>query len=378
MGVINMKKAISLAIILLMGIMSLNFTISKNNFSQKPKISYGYTSYEIKKPSTLLSSQTEIINAINYHITKFDTKFMLQIQDYDSSKIPTQGEALEFYFVKNINYNVVQNDKNAVITFSITYDEAGAIIQNQLLKTPLPNNKKVKKLKTVCDELLKKSEAMNDYEKIVYFHDYIVQNTEYDIGLTPSTAYDVLINHRGESDGYAEAYQLLLTLSGIKNRVIYSGTNRTSGAHYFNKVYLDGEWYNVDVLVDDPSNAKLYQDTVIHTYLLVTDAVSKQRYQWEEKRYPTSNTNNNWYMRNNLVATNQNELEQIVNNAIKNKQTSVSIWIDNYTNSNYKMDFTKNNKSIKKISITTIPRSSKNNKDLSLPVATSLNFEFIY
>lgn len=362
-------------------IMSAFLVHKRGDFKGEPEVLFQYKSSEITKPKKLLKSQAEIINAINYNILNFKNEFTLEVQDYAISKVPIKSEAYEFYFLQDISYEVKSQSNNiSKLAFFVQYNEAGLIVQNKCYGTAITKTKRVNALESKCEKILEKSAKMSDYEKIVYFHDYIVENTDYEGMGRLTTAYNVLIGKSGESDGYTEAYQLLLTLSGIKNRRVYCVSDTDAQPHYFNKVFLDGKWYNVDLLVDDPRPSHVsYKNAPVRTYLLVTDSVSRQRYQWETKRYPKSVTKNNWHMRNNLVAKNQDELEQLVDKAIDERQKSISVWVDdyNYVEKNYTIGFAEKNQYVKECKVSYITPGLKTEKENDT-CATALYFEFTY
>ena len=58
------------------------------------------------------------------------------------------------------------------------------------------------------------------------------------------TAYDVLVNGTGNSEGCAMAYELLCTMCGIPCQVVSGRLN--SETHYWNLILLDQSYYHVD------------------------------------------------------------------------------------------------------------------------------------
>ncbi len=117
------------------------------------------------------------------------------------------------------------------------------------------------------------------YDKEKFFHDYLVKNVAYGrvdqsrAGSTQAgqTPYEVLIEGAGYSKGYAATFDLLLKMSGIPCQMV-KGTAATaagSGAHFWNQVQIDGEWYNVDVTWDDPTPNT--SGTVVYTYFNLDD-----------------------------------------------------------------------------------------------------------
>ena len=85
-------------------------------------------------------------------------------------------------------------------------------------------------------------------------HDYIINNSKYDIGRSEyniklyksDTAYGPLIEGYGICGGYTDAMQLFLEELGVKNYKISSST------HVWNAVFINNNWYHLDLTWDDP------------------------------------------------------------------------------------------------------------------------------
>ena len=113
-------------------------------------------------------------------------------------------------------------------------------------------------MKAALDEVVAKvDENYSDEEKALFIHDYIAYNTAYNYdALNGSysdykdayTIYGVLVEKTAVCQGYAEAYKLILNEVGIDALVVSS----TSLNHAWNQVYLNDNWYHVDVTWDDP------------------------------------------------------------------------------------------------------------------------------
>lgn len=111
----------------------------------------------------------------------------------------------------------------------------------------------------------------DDFDKIVLFHDRIVTGCEFAQKREHvNSAYGVLVSGYGQCEGYAAAMSLLCDKAGIPNYTV-CGTNENRDTHAWNKVLLDGQWYNVDCTWDDPILTRDDPDFVRHDYLLVTD-----------------------------------------------------------------------------------------------------------
>ena len=109
------------------------------------------------------------------------------------------------------------------------------------------------------------NDGMSNYEKIKKFHDYIINNTEYDRNTSSNsyTAYNLITTGKAICGGYSDIMAVYLNILGIKNYRIASEN------HIWNLIYLDGVWYHLDMTWDDPvaSDGKQY---LIHNYFLIT------------------------------------------------------------------------------------------------------------
>lgn len=97
-----------------------------------------------------------------------------------------------------------------------------------------------------------------EYQKLKYFHDYLINNCEYDLEASQSNsttypnafnAYGALIEGKAVCEGYANAFKMLCDAAGIESYVV---TGVLNGPHAWNYVRLDGALYLVDCTSDDP------------------------------------------------------------------------------------------------------------------------------
>lgn len=134
----------------------------------------------------------------------------------------------------------------------------------------------IKEVDKYIDDFIKENikDDMDDYEKIKLFHDYIIDNTKYDIDRaddvnseqykdSPShTAYGVVKNSVALCGGYSDIMAIYLNKIGIKNIKI------AAKLHVWNLVFIDGKWLNLDVTWDDPVTSTGI-DMLIHEYFLI-------------------------------------------------------------------------------------------------------------
>jgi len=113
-----------------------------------------------------------------------------------------------------------------------------------------------KKVKEIIEDL--ELDDKTDFEKIAAIHDYICGNVEYvsagEEGDIVRTAYGALIDGKAVCQGYSVSLYRLLLEAGIDNRIIFGkGLSETgeSGAHTWNIIELNDEYYYMDATWDD-------------------------------------------------------------------------------------------------------------------------------
>ncbi len=129
------------------------------------------------------------------------------------------------------------------------------------------------------------SPGMSEYEQVRAFHDWLVNNNQYDQTYRDASydAYGALLTGFAVCDGYAKAFDLLCYLSGIECLRINgkAASGGTAENHAWNKVNVDGRWYNVDVTWDDPVTAN-GQPVLRYDYFLVSDSTLASDHQWSQ------------------------------------------------------------------------------------------------
>ena len=138
------------------------------------------------------------------------------------------------------------------------------------------------------DEIMKQNltSEMDLQEKIKVLHDYIINNTKYDVTRNENgeskyqsyIAYGPLFEGFATCNGYTDAMALFLTKLGIKNYKI--ATTPTSEAkdtegHVWNAVYLENKWLHLDLTWDDPVSTD-NKDYLQHKYFLVNNEALKK------------------------------------------------------------------------------------------------------
>ncbi|SDA12400.1 Transglutaminase-like superfamily protein [Ruminococcus sp. YE71] len=158
----------------------------------------------------------------------------------------------------------------------------------------------------------------SDYEKLCYIHDTIIFGCQYEPSAPDAhSAYGALIGGKAVCEGYAKAFSLICELSGITALPVSGiAVSPESGSqpHMWNKVLLDGEWYNVDVTWDDPTGSDDPLN-IRYDYLLVSDEyISASHTEKKNVFMPepaAGNSFGSWYYRTGNVITADTDIGQV-------------------------------------------------------------------
>ncbi len=136
-------------------------------------------------------------------------------------------------------------------------------------------NLMLREIEAVGDEIFANiDDSMSDYEKLKYFHDWLVMNCESSTDAEyADTIYGALVTGEALCEGFAKAFSYLCNRAGIENMII---TGNTGVDHMWNMVKLDdGNWYHVDVGWDKADEAllEIHPDIILYQYFLVSDDI---------------------------------------------------------------------------------------------------------
>lgn len=177
---------------------------------------------------------------------------------------------------------------------------------------------------------------MNDYEKELAVHDYIVGCASYDeahlnalgIGLPNSdNPYGCLINGKAICSGYSTTFQLFMDMLEIPCKTIYA-TDFEGDDHSWNIVQIGGSWYYVDVCWDDPI-PDFTNRPVRHKYFNVSKEYMKTKHVWDDTELPDTDSTKFSYITQTVTHINSvNEIESLMEKALDNMQDSVAVTSD--------------------------------------------------
>lgn len=109
------------------------------------------------------------------------------------------------------------------------------------------------------------------YQKLCKDVIYGERNDEYPyLTYSSFSALGAFLTRKVVCQGYSLSYSLLLNGLGIPTNYV-TGAIAGSSGHAWNRIYIDGDWYNVDATFDDASTYKLTGMGSINKYFLSSD-----------------------------------------------------------------------------------------------------------
>lgn len=160
---------------------------------------------------------------------------------------------------------------NSYTTIRTLYDDTGEIT---IKIDKLYSDDEIILLNRDIDRLMKDNieDSMSLREKIKAMHDVIINNTKYDEerANTGDSQYDsarihgVIYDKYAICSGYTDTMAVILTKLGVPNFKI------ASEEHVWNAVYIDNEWYHLDLTWDDPISTS-GRNVLLHDYFLISD-----------------------------------------------------------------------------------------------------------
>lgn len=182
-------------------------------------------------------------------------------------------------------------------------------------------NKMSAALNNEIDKIVKSAENFTtDYEKELFFHDYVCEVTTYTEVDMDDTAYSALINGKAICEGYSRAMQVLLDRAGIENYLVVGDGKTEDGTepHMWNIVEIDGKNYHLDATWDDTGSETDYG----YLYFNVTDDfISRDHLNIKPANNNCAYMDSNYFVMNNLYVEsfkNYDSLVSPVAEALKN------------------------------------------------------------
>lgn len=133
-------------------------------------------------------------------------------------------------------------------------------------------------------------EHATDYEKVLFVHDYLTDNVEYDNETRNAeeynlshTVYGALVEGKAVCSGYASAFVYIMNLLGMDAGYCYGPTEE--GQHAWNYIRLDGKYYWLDITWDDSRAANEPDFGRRYDYFLLNDDIFLQSHTNKENQF---------------------------------------------------------------------------------------------
>ncbi len=237
-----------LAVVLIFASFSVGSFFSASAATQRGIITSGKYDY--------YSANRQVCERLAQGIKNFDEK--IDIRDYNVSA----DNVASLYFATLNNYPEL-----FYADYKISYsyrDDTVLYIKPSYNCTKSEAEQKTAQFDARVEELLGKlDDSMTDFQKALILHDEIILSSEYSGEVT---AYDLLVDGKGCCTAYSRSYSYLLALVGINSEIVESAEMN----HAWNKIEIDGEYYNVDVTWDDPTADRFGK--AWHGYFLYSDS----------------------------------------------------------------------------------------------------------
>jgi len=140
-------------------------------------------------------------------------------------------------------------------------------------------NEAIEKVNQEKELIKSKIRTSSEESKMKIVHDYFVDTIEYDISLSRPNIYNTygaLINKLAVCEGYARGFKYILDDLGIPCIIVCGIARDKQGNvenHAWNYVYLNDQWYAIDVTWDNPiiiggNGTKPLRDEIRYAYYL--------------------------------------------------------------------------------------------------------------
>ncbi len=223
------------------------------------------------------------IDVTSYGLTKTQVSEMMQ---------DIMNTSPELFYVDK-GYSISYNSNEIVSTIIPTYIVTGTTLQEQKAFYQTSLN-------TILNQI---DSSWSDLEKIVFTHDYLCQNYEYDATYSIYDTYNFFKEGKGVCQSYTLTFLAVMKELGIEASVA-SSTQMTPN-HIWNVVQLNGHWYHLDITWDDPLNSASDDKLglAFHNNLLLSDTAiatcrgssSSYHYGWSSNYTCTDTTYDSYF-----------------------------------------------------------------------------------
>lgn len=226
------------------------------------------------------------------HITRKQQKIYERLyiaaKNYDTSVIDfsdlnavTNDLYLAYWAFDHDNPQFLELGSGYQMSFSRT-DGRKDLVSASILFGRDPGSVSQSEFDRIASEVIMQAESEpTDYDKLLYIHDWIVDNTVYTFTEEPyqNEADGPVVYEKAVCEGYAKAFMYFAQSLGIDCICVIGKANDEE--HMWNMVELYGCWYHIDVTWDDPKTSD-GSNVLRHNYFLLSDSDIGETHEIEE------------------------------------------------------------------------------------------------
>ncbi|MDD7184115.1 MAG: transglutaminase domain-containing protein [Oscillospiraceae bacterium] len=263
---------------------------------------------------------TALYNGILQKSEYIELPFEISGKTYEKIYFNIEKQEPEFFFLAGDFYSA-EKIRTAQIIYRDDLDSF------EVRKNELESEK---------NKILQKISGYDDFEKLLYIHDYIAENCTYiESGKDYiETAYGCLVEKNANCEGYAKAFKYLCDSIGIPCSVTV-GITSDGINHAWNQVQIDGIWYNVDVTWDDCDD----EFEKVHTYFLCSDKDFSSHTPDSDLMpvFKCVSDSENYYIKKDAFIKIQDDAERILSNRLADISENIELkFSDLYTYNEFK------------------------------------------
>lgn len=289
-------------------------------------------------PGGVVRSVDAVVMKVIQQAKALNPKFRIAtaLRRQDVSAVLDKINQLDNFYASIRTDCVISGNVVVGLEFTLTYIDSYAILQvfrrQADIRRLTPKQRQIfTKAKSIITQIIKPD--MTPYQRELAIHTYLVKTCVYDKEAFESgnqsdpryaesyTPYGVLFVGRAVCDGIAQTATILLALAGITSYVLRSET------HAWNLVKVGDSYYHLDVTWD------ITTDTM-EFFNLTDEQISRYaKHNWRNKvLFPKATaTKYNYFVVNNLVVHNMEELRQQIKMDLDAKKKKTHVWLSGFS-----------------------------------------------
>ena len=206
------------------------------------------------------------------------------------------------------------------LIFNVTYtwneSANGAPTMYFVYTVPADVNARMQaKLIETVEQNAERAQGLDTYTKLLFYHKTIINtaNPDENTDVSESNPYTCMVKRNGSKMAYAKVFSMFCEYGGIETDIV-SGNSldpKDTDIHTWNRVNIDGTYYNIDTWSDDINGRTPLN---FHRYFCRSDSYMART---NDSSYPADDDSLNFYDVNGLVVTDTKSFYELFNQRAK-------------------------------------------------------------